>query len=82
MKLTQLALALSLVALPLSAQNLLHQPTSASVPTAMPADVLNRIDDPFFRIVIEADPQPTTLNDLVGTLLEGGRSDFQSFVVG
>jgi len=64
------------------AQQLLHQPTNSSPPVPMPAEVLDRIDDPFFHIVVQASPQPKTLSALINTLLEGGRSEFQSFVVG
>ena len=65
-----------------AAQDLLHQPTGASVPGTMPQAVLDRIDDPFFNIVISADPQPLSLVTTINTMLEGGRSDFESFVVG
>ena len=44
--------------------------------------MLDRIDDPFFNIVIQASPQPKTLPALINALLQGGRSNFQSFVVG
>lgn len=65
------------------AQQLLHQPTDSSAPSAMPSDVLDRIDDPFFNLVIQASPQPKTLPDLINALLAGGGSaNFQSFVVG
>ncbi|WP_298938222.1 hypothetical protein [uncultured Ruegeria sp.] len=79
LKLTALIIV---IAAPLQAQQLLHQPTDASPPTTIPAPLLNEIDDPFFKIAIQSEPQPRSLTAVINTLLEGGRSDFQSFVVG
>lgn len=79
LKLTALALA---IAAPLQAQQLLHQPSDGSAPAPMPAALLSQLDDPFFNIVIQATPQPRALDTLITELLDGGRSDFQSFVVG
>ncbi len=73
-----LALALSS---PAEAQNLLHQPTNSSPPAAMPQQILDRIDDPFFNVAIKASPQPRSLGETLNALLAGGQSDFESFVV-
>ncbi|MEX0329333.1 MAG: hypothetical protein AB3N07_11475 [Ruegeria sp.] len=81
MQLKSIALTIAL-ATPVQAQQLLHQPTDGSAPSAMPAAILNQIDDPFFNIAIQASPQPLALTSLINVFLDGGRSDFQSFVVG
>jgi hypothetical protein len=64
------------------AQTLLHQPTNASEPVPISADLLGRLEDPAFNILISANPQPTTLQGIIDVLLAGGRSRFESFVVG
>ena len=82
MKWLAACLALTTAPLPMAAQDLFHQPTNASVPAPVPQGILDTISDPVFSIVIRADPQPRTPAAVINAMLEGGQSDFQSFVVG
>ena len=75
-----LCLALALSG-PVTAQDLLHQPTDGSAPGPMPQHLLDQLDDPFFNAVIQANPQPLSLTASISAMLEGGQSDFESFVV-
>ena len=47
------------------AQSLLHQPDDGAAITDVPSNILSRLDDPFFRIVIEQSPSTQSLNDLI-----------------
>ncbi|MEL6205909.1 MAG: hypothetical protein AAFR47_11440, partial [Pseudomonadota bacterium] len=73
-----------LLALPgaASAQPLLHQPTESAAPVPLPAAIQAQLDDPFFRIVLERQPDAVSLDAVIATLTEGGRSEFSAFVVG
>ncbi len=78
-----LNLTLACVAGNAHAQALLHQPTNSSAPQPMPADLLSSLDDPFFNIIIKADPQPKDVDSIIAAVRAGGgSSNFDSFIVG
>ncbi|MEO1680735.1 MAG: hypothetical protein AAFU80_21530 [Pseudomonadota bacterium] len=61
---------------------MLHQPTDSAAPVPLPAAIQAQLDDPFFRIVLERQPDALSLDAVIATLTEGGRSEFSAFVVG